>query len=269
MKILVTNDDGIYSQGLYALAKNLKEIGDVYIIAPDRERSATGHAITLHHPLRIEKIKFFDTNIPAWSINGTPSDCVKLAVEDFLEQKPDMIFSGINRGPNLGTDVLYSGTVSAALEGSILGIPAIALSLTSYENNDYSYAGEFAKKIALKVKENNLPKSTILNINIPNLKKDEIKGVAITKLGIRKYQNSFIKRKDPRGQIYYWLAGEVIEENLDEDTDVGAVKNDMISITPIHLDLTDFKAIDVLKTWNLDNSRHYRYNTLNLKIKER
>lgn len=251
MKILITNDDGIHSEGLKILAKELCALGDVFILAPDRERSATGHAITVHHPLRVEKIKLFNEKIEAWAVNGTPSDCIKLALEAILPQKPDIIFSGINRGPNLGNDVLYSGTVSAAVEGGMFGIPSIAVSLAVNEIEllpDYNDAARFSKKLALKVLENQMPSDIILNINVPP---SNIAGIAITKLGTRRYKNTFDKRKDPRGKIYYWLAGEVIEEPLEPDSDVWAIKNNFLSITPIKLNLTNIEFIDILKKWDL------------------
>ncbi|MDI3535392.1 MAG: 5/3-nucleotidase [Thermosediminibacterales bacterium] len=251
MKILVTNDDGIYAEGIKELAITLSKVGEVVIVAPDRERSGTGHAITVHHPLRLEEIKLPNVNLKAYSVNGTPSDCVKLAVEALLPKKPDIIFSGINRGPNLGTDVIYSGTVSAAVEGAILGIPSVAVSLAAYENVKYGIAAEFALKTAKKIIESGLETDTILNINVPSVEKDDIMGVSVTTLGVRRYTNTFEKRIDPRGKVYYWLAGEVIEDNLDINTDVGAVKNNYISITPIHFDLTKFELLEKIKKWNL------------------
>ncbi len=252
MKILVTNDDGIFAEGIYKLAKNLSEHNEVIVVAPDRQRSATGHAITMHHPLRANKVKFFDTNITAWSVDGTPSDCVKLGVEALIDSKPDLIVSGINDGPNLGTDILYSGTVSAAIEGAIQGIQSMALSLVGFKDLNFDLAGEFSASLANTLSENSLPKDTLLNVNIPNLSKEIIKGVKITSLGVRRYNNSFVKRIDPRGQEYYWMGGEVVEEDQKEDSDIQAIKNDYISITPIHFDLTETKLINKIREWNID-----------------
>lgn len=251
MNILITNDDGIYAQGIYKLACALNKIANIYIVAPDRQRSATGHAITMNEPLRAEKVKFFDTDFDAWAISGTPTDCVKLGIEALITEKIDIIFSGINNGPNLGTDVLYSGTVSAAIEGAILGYPAVAVSLADFKDIDYDYASEFCNLLAEKSLNNPLPPDTLLNVNIPNCKKEELNGVNITTLGVRKYKNSFIERIDPRGQSYYWLGGEIIDEKNHEGTDIHSIKNNYISITPIHFDLTKFDLIEQVKKWNI------------------
>lgn len=251
MKILITNDDGIFAEGIYKLAKKLNEKFEVYVVAPDRQRSATGHAITMHHPLRANKINFFDTNISAWAIDGTPADCVKLAVEALLDEKPDVIISGINDGPNLGTDVLYSGTVSAAIEGAIHGIQSMAVSMVGRENLNYNLGANFSFTLVEKLKEKKLPKDTLLNINIPNCKKEEINGVKITTLGIRRYKNSFVKRTDPRGQAYYWLGGEVIKEVQNASSDITCIEGKYISVTPIHFDLTKFDLVNEIKNWNI------------------
>lgn len=251
MNVLLTNDDGIYSEGLIALADKISEVANVFIVAPDRERSATAHAITMHKPLRVDRanIPHYESN--SWMVNGTPSDCVKLALECLLDIKPDIVLSGINKGPNLGTDVIYSGTVSAAIEATILGVPAVALSIAAYENVDYDYPARFAKKLCTQLSNFNFPKDFLINVNIPPLNEKDICGVCITHLGFRKYRNTFDKRKDPRGKIYYWLAGEVIENIEDVGSDVWAIKNNYISITPIHFDLTRYDIIDNIKKWNL------------------
>lgn len=251
MKILVTNDDGIFAEGIYKLAKRLSEDHEVFVVAPDRQRSATGHAITMHHPIRATRVKFFDTDIPAWSVDGTPSDCIKLAMEALLDEKPDLIMSGINDGPNLGTDVLYSGTVSAAVEGAIHGIQSMAISMGYSKNIDFSLGTEFAFKMTKELETNKLPKDTLLNINIPNASKEELKGVKITTLGIRRYKNSFEKRQDPRGNEYYWLGGEVINEIQGKDSDINAINEKYISMTPIHYDLTKFDLIQTIEKWNI------------------
>lgn len=251
MKILVTNDDGIFAEGIYKLAKNLSKKHEVFVVAPDRQRSATGHAITMHHPLRAQQIKFFDTDISAWSVDGTPSDCIKLALEAILSEKPDFVISGINDGPNLGTDVLYSGTVSAAIEGAIHGIKSMAISMAYTKNIDFDIGAEFAYEMVEKFSEKSLPNDTLLNINIPDCKKNDIPGAKITSLGIRKYKNSFIERVDPRGQSYYWLGGEVIEEAQDENSDIKCVKDKYISVTPIHYDLTKYDLIETIEKWDI------------------
>lgn len=251
MKVLITNDDGIFAEGIYKLAKALSVKHKVFVVAPDRQRSATGHAITMHHPLRSNKIKFFDTDISAWSIDGTPADCIKLAIEAILKEKPDFVISGINDGPNLGTDVLYSGTVSAAIEGAIHGIQSMAISMADTQNINYNIGAEFANNMVNKLIDNKLPKDTLLNINIPTCKKEELQGVKITTLGVRRYKNSFVERVDPRGQAYYWLGGEIIEENQSENSDVNSVKDKYISVTPIHYDLTDYDLNETMKKWNI------------------
>ncbi|HHU69396.1 MAG TPA: 5'/3'-nucleotidase SurE [Thermoanaerobacterales bacterium] len=253
MIVLITNDDGIYSEGIKLLAKKFSSFGKVFVIAPDRERSAISHAITFHHPIRVEEVNFGENNIKAWSANGTPADCVKLALDILLPQKPDIIISGINRGANLGNDIFYSGTVSAALEGTLSGIPSIAVSLSIKNNTkdyelDYTNAVNFTQKTALKVLESGVPSTTALNINVPNT--NSINGTAVTKLGRVQYKNCFVKRIDPRGKIYYWLSGDIIEETQDNDTDVWAVRNNYISITPITLNLTNYEFIEVMKNWD-------------------
>lgn len=240
MRIVLTNDDGIYAEGLRTLLRRLDKEHEVFVFAPDRERSATGHAITLHHPLRADQVEFRDIIAQCWSIDGTPSDCVKLGIEGILEKAPDLVISGINKGPNLGTDVLYSGTVSAALEGMMMGIPALAVSLATYESWDYTYAAEFTALMVNWLKENPMKKVGLLNINVPSLAREQITGVAVTKLGKRQYNNSFERRVDPHGRVYYWLAGEVVDDLEEEGTDLGAIKNNQISITPIAINLTDF-----------------------------
>ncbi len=251
MKILVTNDDGIFAEGIYKLALELNKNPDykIYVVAPDRQRSATGHAITVHHPLRSNKINYFDTSIEAWSINGTPADCVKIAIETLLNEKPDMVISGINDGPNLGTDVLYSGTVSAAIEGAIHDIKAIAVSIAGRGKLKYAESASYIVKVIEKVKDMELPVNTLLNINIPN--EDNIKGIKVTTLGIRRYKNTFVKRFDPRGDTYYWLGGEVVEEEQKEDSDVMAIREGFVSMTPIQYDLTNYSFIEKLREWSL------------------
>lgn len=251
MKILITNDDGIYAEGLFAMAREISKIAKVTIVAPDRERSATAHAITMHKPLRVERVNLHDCHVESWMVNGTPSDCVKLALDALLNDVPDLVLSGINRGPNLGTDVIYSGTVSAAIEAAIYGIPAVAFSVAAYENVSYDYPARFARKLCVSVMEKEFPKDTLLNVNIPPLDEEDIAGVLITHLGSRKYKNCFDRRQDPRGKTYYWLAGEAVEDLDDTGSDVWAIKNNYISITPIHFDLTNYEVIDTIKQWEL------------------
>lgn len=253
LNILISNDDGIYSNGIYELAKRMTNLGKVTVVAPDKEQSAIGHAITMHQPLRCKKIKLYDLDIDAWWVNGTPADCVKLGVETLLPERPDLIISGINNGENLGTDIIYSGTVSAAIEGSIFNIPAIAVSYEKHGEADYSLVAEAAAEVISQLLIYEKDEKFLLNINIPTANNmSDLKGVKITKLGVKKYKNNFQERKDPRGNSYYWLAGELIESDIDEDTDIFAVRSGYISITPIHINLSSYKDISRLKEWELN-----------------
>ncbi len=253
LHILITNDDGIYAEGLQQLSQALFEEKKNYrlsICAPDRERSAVGHAITMHRPLRVDKVNFMhNQELCGYSVNGTPSDSVKLAVEAILEERPDLVISGINRGSNLGTDVLYSGTVSAAVEGLIMGIPSIAVSLTGQgESKNYIDAARYICSIIPLLMKGDFPEKTLLNINIP-VNTEKIRGTRVTGLGVRRYRNTFERRVDPRGMSYYWLAGELVEDDPeDEDSDTKAIRDNYISITPIHYNLTNREAIKLLKT---------------------
>ncbi|HOS68554.1 MAG TPA: 5'/3'-nucleotidase SurE [Bacillota bacterium] len=252
MNILISNDDGIYSQGLYELAKRISVLGKVTVVAPDKEQSAIGHAITMHQPLRCRKIKLHDLDIDAWWVNGTPADCVKLGVETILSVKPDLIISGINDGENLGTDIIYSGTVSAAIEGSMFNIPSIALSYARHCGADFSAPAEIAVQVIQQVLDHKEKDNMLLNINIPETEGIEfLKGVKVTRLGVKKYRNNFEERKDPRGNSYYWLAGELIQDEIGEDTDIYAVRNGYVSITPIHIDLSGYEDIKKIRDWNI------------------
>jgi 5'-nucleotidase len=260
MKLLIGNDDGIFAPGIRALANTLAEAGhDVTVVCPDRERSATGHGLTIHQPIRAEEVdSIFHESIRAWACSGTPSDCIKLALGALLETPPDLVLSGINQGANLGTDVLYSGTVSAAMEGVIEGIPSIALSLTSFAYQDFNPAALFACRMVTQLQQNPLEMPMLLNVNIPAVPQSEIQGVAFTRQGIRRYFDMFEKRVDPRGQTYYWLAGEVIEdaemppgfeEIAEIQTDVQANRQKLISITPLQYNLTFNQAVRELDKW--------------------
>lgn len=252
MLILLTNDDGINAKGLQVLCKELATIAEIIVVAPDAERSATSQAITVHHPIRVDRQSNDHSNILAWRVGGTPTDCVKIAIESLLDKRPDVVVSGINHGPNLGTDVLYSGTVSAAIEAALHGIPAIAVSLDLLgEAADFEPAARFTKKLIGYFKNNSLPPDTLLNINIPAIREEAFNGVSITKLGTRKYNNTFERRVDPRGRTYYWMGGKVIDSDNDEDTDVIAVKSGKISVTPIHFDLTNYTIMNMLKEWQI------------------
>lgn len=253
MNILITNDDGIDSQGIFKLAKEFMNEGNIIISAPDRQRSACSHSITMHTPITVKKISFFDIDCSAYAVSGTPVDCVKLAYEKFTDGKIDIIISGINNGANLGTDVLYSGTVSAAIEGAILNIPAIAVSLVEGSGQrDYSAAAFFTRLIYKKFVYENFKPGTILNINVPSCKQADIKGIAATSLGVRKYNNSYDERKDPRGNTYYWLAGDIAKTENNNTTDIYALDNNYVSVTPMHFEFTRFDYINTIKGWNFD-----------------
>lgn len=250
MKILLTNDDGINARGLLELWNGIKEIADVIVVAPENEQSAVGHAITLSDPLRVREVErnggFF-----GYAVNGTPADCVKIAVRAILKDPPDMVVSGVNLGANIATNVIYSGTVSAATEGIILGIPSIAVSLATFINPDFTAAVSFAKRLAGIVHEKGLPEGTLLNVNVPNLPPDEIRGIAFTRQGSSRFREEFDKRTDPRGHIYYWQGGEMIFDDEDKDADSGVIRNNMVSVTPIHYDLTDYKFLEELRKWKV------------------
>jgi 5'-nucleotidase len=252
MNILITNDDGIYSEGIKMLYLALEDLGGLTVVAPEVERSAVGHAITLSDPLRVKSVdragRFF-----GYAVSGTPADCVKIAIRAILKDRPDIVVSGINLGPNVGYSVLYSGTVSGATEGAILGIPSIAISLGTFENPDYSYAAAFAKKLVKLVIENKgMPQGTLLNVNIPAVAVDRIKGVRVVKQSKRAIEERFDKREDPRKRIYYWLTGEVIESDGRQDADIETLRDNFVTITPIHCDMTNYEFMDTLKTWSFE-----------------
>ncbi|SDF75735.1 5'/3'-nucleotidase SurE [Sporolituus thermophilus] len=251
MHILLTNDDGIFAPGIKALWQSLSAIAQVTVVAPDSERSATSQAITVHHPIRVDPYHIENSSVTAWRIGGTPTDCVKLAIEALLAEPPDVVVSGINHGPNLGTDVLYSGTVSAAIEGALHGIPAVAVSLDTWQPFDFTPAAEFTRKLILTMMQNTLPPNTLLNVNVPALPPNRLGGVAVTKLGVRQYQNTFERRADPRGRLYYWMGGDLVDNTNDPDSDIVAVKEGKISVTPIHFDLTNYAIMDLLRKWGL------------------
>lgn len=251
MHILLTNDDGINAPGIEALWQELSALGTVSVVAPASEKSASSQAITVHHPIRVDRHCLDNPGICAWRVDGTPTDCVKLAVEALLPEPPDVVVSGINQGPNLGTDVLYSGTVSAAIEAALFNIPAIAVSLDSWKSDAFLPAARFARRLVETVLKQQLPPNTLLNVNVPDLAEPDLKGVSITKLGVRLYENTFDQRTDPRGRSYYWMGGSVVDNENDPDSDITAVKQGKISVTPIHFDLTNYRIMDMIKQWQL------------------
>lgn len=244
--ILVTNDDGVYSDGLKVLAKRLSQIGRVIVVAPSQERSATSHSLTLHRPLRIIKV-----SKDVYAVDGTPTDCVNLGVNEILPRVPDMIASGINRGGNLGDDVHYSGTVSAAVEGAIMGIPSIAFSTVARDNFKFRAAGNFAVRICKKVFRQGLPKGIVLNINVPNLPEKKIRGHVFTKQGKRDYGDIIEEKVDPRGRKYYWIGGDDVGFEDIPGSDCNAIHANRISITPIQVNLTDHALLARLQNWKL------------------
>jgi 5'-nucleotidase len=253
MRILLTNDDGIQAEGIQTLRRALSQIATVNMVAPSYERSATGHGITVHKPIRAQKVKLKDSDEEHWSVVGTPADCVKLALDTLLKEPPDLVVSGVNHGANLGTDVLYSGTVSAAIEGMINELPAIAVSLDDDALVDFSFAADFTARVCQLLRLKGFPPATLLNVNVPGVEAHLIRGVQVTKLGNRRYTNTIESRKDPRGREYFWLAGDVINQEGDENSDVEAVKSNFVSISPIHFDLTNYQVIDTVKSWGFEN----------------
>jgi 5'-nucleotidase len=240
--ILITNDDGVYSPGIQILAKRLAELDETAIVAPDRERSAAGHSMTLHRPLLIEQLKD-----DVFSVNGTPTDCVNIAVKGLLKEVPKLVVSGINKGPNMGDDVTYSGTVAGAIEARILGVPSFAISLVARENFLFAEAAEVAVQVARHILTEGEKEGTLLNVNVPNLPVAEMKGTAITRLGKRIYHQMTVERVDPRGKKYYWIGGGEPEWERGEGTDFDAIDKGSVSITPLHLDLTDYAVFEAMK----------------------
>jgi 5'-nucleotidase len=246
MRILLTNDDGIHAPGLRALYRVLSNDFQVDIVAPEVEMSAVGHAISLSRPLRVKKVRQ-DGRFYGYAVSGTPADCVKIALQELLEQPPDIILSGINLGANLGVDILYSGTVSAATEGAFMGIRSAAISLDTLEEPDFDFAAHFSKDIVQFLARNGLRDGTALNVNIPSSPPAEIKGVRLTRQGMSRYEEKYERRVDPRGNVYYWLSGETPIDNGTPDTDGLALREKWISITPIHYDLTCEEELKRLK----------------------
>jgi 5'-nucleotidase len=237
--VLVTNDDGVHAPGLAALAEALEPLGEVWVVAPEREQSACGHALTLHRPLRPHQ-----WGERRFAVNGTPSDCVNLAVLGFLPERPALVASGINHGSNLGDDVTYSGTVSAAMEGTLLGIPSIAVSLV--DGGDFAAAGRAARLIAMRVLVEGLPPKTLLNVNVP---REAPRGLRFTRLGHRVYDGKVVEQADPRGRTHYWLGGGPPQWEALEGTDMGAVHEGHVAVTPLHLDLTHHRALALMADW--------------------
>jgi 5'-nucleotidase len=251
--ILVTNDDGVTAPGLFALVQEMRNFGEVTVLAPDRNWSASGHVKTMHRPLRVKEVQLAD-GTPAYASDGAPSDCVALAQLGFIERSIDLVVSGINPNANIGHDVTYSGTVTAAMEAVIGGIPGIAVSLDSPENHlsliDYGPAARIALNIAERLFLYGFPPKTVINVNVPYLDDDQIKGIRITRQGLRVYRDKLLRREDPRQLPYFWIGGEPPTGVMEEGTDFEAISAGFVSITPLHLDLTAYKALDSLNKYN-------------------
>ncbi len=248
MKILCTNDDGYLAGGLGVLSSAASALGSVTVVAPDREQSATSNSLTLHHPLRARR-----TTDGAWVVDGTPTDCVILALNELLHDRPDVCLSGVNHGPNMGEDVLYSGTVAAAMEATVMGIPAVAL----------SYAGDLPEELEGRetlvesvlraiLSRDGFPADTLFNVNIPALPPSEIRGIRVTTLGRRRYADSITRARDPSGREYFWIGGGVVHWRGDQASDFQAVADGYVSVTPLHLDLTNYELLEDIRAWDLE-----------------
>jgi 5'-nucleotidase len=244
--VLVTNDDGIFAPALKRLKEALAPLGRVVIVAPDRDQSATSHSLTLHRPFRIHQHE-----ADVYSVDGTPTDCVVTACHGVLEGPPGLVVSGINHGPNMGEDVFYSGTVAAAIEGTLQGSPAIAASLVTREASDFVQESGFVARLAREVLQRGLPRRQLLNVNLPHRAWGDVAGVRVTRLGSRTYQDTLVRKVDPRGRDYYWIGGQDAVWEADEGTDFHAVHHGYVSVTPLRLDLTDERALADLAGWNL------------------
>jgi 5'-nucleotidase len=249
--ILVTNDDGSDSPGLSALARALKAVDDVCVIAPNRNWTAAGHTKTLDRPLRVAEITLPGARLTGFSSDGSPSDCVALGFLGLAPERPQLVVSGINTGPNMGSDITYSGTVSAAMEGVVSGVPAIAVSLGDYYEWDFHYAAAFAARLARRVLREGLGNDVLLNVNVPRGRRTDIRGVKVTRLGRREYRDELIRRKDPFGRDYYWIGGGPPGGLGEPGTDLHAVAGGYVSVTPVQLDLTNHSLIEQIASWGL------------------
>jgi len=246
--ILVTNDDGFRADGIVALAEAAQDLGEVWVVAPSEQQSAMSHALTLHEPLRVKQ-----TGERCYSVSGTPTDCVFFAVWHMLPRRPDLVLSGINHGPNIGDDVSYSGTVSAALEAAIMGLPGVALSHMAWRDSpDFRDAAAYAREIGAHVLEHGLPPRVYLNVNAPNVPYGEVKGVRVAKLGMRHYDDCIVEAKDPRGKPYFWIGGSGFRFEDIPGSDCNAVDEGYITVTPLQADPTHNPSMDLLRTWGLE-----------------
>lgn len=255
LRIMVSNDDGIDSVGIYALVNSLKEIGDVTVVAPHTEQSAVGHAITMQTPLRVFEYHK-DGQFFGYAVGGTPADCVKMGIRNLMDSPPDLVVSGINHGSNTAINIIYSGTVSAAREAAIMDVPSIAISVTSHAVIDFSFAAKVAQMLAREVHEKGLPPGTMLNVNVPNMPEEKISGILVTKQGKSKWDDVYEKRVDPYGRNYYWLTGNMLVVDNELEIDQIAIQKNYVSVTPIQFDLTDYAAYESLKEWNIEKLIH-------------
>lgn len=246
MLALITNDDGVAAEGLNALREAVSPIARVVTVAPDREQSASSHAITLHAPLRIQRVE-----ADVHTVDGTPTDCVLVAINGLLDERPDIVVSGINHGPNMGDDVTYSGTVSAAFEGAILGVPSVAVSLATFGERNFDGAIDAVRRIIRAIERHGLPQRTLLNVNVPSRPASELAGYRMTRLGQRVYEDSIVARKDPRGRDYYWIGGAEPRWEPEEHSDFLAVHDGYVSVTPLSLDLTHDGLLEAMQTWEM------------------
>ncbi len=250
MHILLTNDDGIYAEGILALYREIKKLGEVTVVAPDSEKSSVGHAITLAHPIYVKKVRrkgqFF-----GYGISGTPADCVKFGVSVILKKRPDLVISGINLGPNDGCSVFYSGTVAGAREGALLGIPSLALSLGTFVNPDFSFAAKVAAHLARILKKHNLKSGTFLNVNVPAVAASRIRGIKITRQGLVPIHGAFRKRKNPNQRDYYWMTGTPPLHRNDLGVDTYALNRNYVTVTPVHCDMTDEVVLRQMISWKI------------------
>ena len=251
MKILVSNDDGISSVGISILVKELSKIGNVTVVAPANEQSAAGHSITMKIPLRV-KDYYANNKFFGYAVDGTPADCIKMGIKNIMQEKPDIVISGINNGSNAAISVIYSGTVSAAREAAIMDVPAIAISVTSHKPKHYEYAAKLAAQLVKYVCQKKLRRGTLLNVNVPDLPEKEIKGIMLTRQGESSWNDYYEERTDPYGGKYFWLKGEMNITDTDLERDVVALDENYVSVTPVHFDLTDYKMFNEMKNWDFN-----------------
>ncbi len=251
--ILVTNDDGITAPGIRELIDIMNEIGEVYVVAPDKPQSGMGHAVTINSTLRVEKIVIDNRPQQEWACSGTPVDCVKLAIDQLLPKKPDLCVSGINHGSNSSINVLYSGTMSAAIEGGIERIPSVGFSLCDFSYSaNFKAARKYIKSIAENIIENNMPEGIVLNVNIPKAEEKDLQGIKICRQANAHWEEEFDRRVDPKGKTYYWMTGKWVNLDKGDDTDEWALENNYISIVPVRFDLTAFHFLEKIKQWNFE-----------------